>query len=403
MNPRFSKASRLCAVMGMCGILLLAGCAEVPRAGASKPAELPAYPPPPEVARIYWERTLRSSADVTVEDKDSSLRRMVTGEVRTGEGLDKPYGVVARNGKIYVGDTVARNVVVFDLNAKKHSRIGVDDPGALRMPFGMDLDAAGNLYVVDGTLKRIHVYDPNGKFLRMMGQDMRWKRPVGLAVDNERRRLYMVDAGGVDTPDHKVVALDIETGKQLFEIGKRGEGPGEFNLPRDAVVGKDGLLYVVDGGNFRVQVFDQDGKYVKTFGAIGRRSGQFSRPKEIAVDTQGNLYVADSAFGNFQIFNPEGQLLLDVGTRGSSDGPAKFMLPSGIAVDNDGRVYMVDQFFRKVEVFRPADLPATARYGLAATATAAGAAPAASAAKPAAAAAKPAAAAAKPAAPVTAR
>jgi sugar lactone lactonase YvrE len=383
MNSRFSKASRLCAVLGMAGLLLFAGCAEVPKTTAAKPAEIPVFPPPPDAARIYWERTLSSSADVVAEDKDSSLRRMVTGEVRTGFGLDKPYGIAARDGKIYVGDTVARNVVLFDLNAKKFSRIGVDEPGALRMPFGMELDAAGNLYVVDGTLKRVHVYDPGGKFLRMMGHDMKWSRPAGLAIDKERKRLYVVDNGGVDSQEHKVRVLDLETGKLLSEIGKRGDGPGEFNLPRDAAVGKDGQLYVVDGGNFRVQVFDKDGKYLKTIGGIGRQSGQFSRPKEIAVDGQGNIYVVDTGFGNFQIFNPEGQLLLPVGTRGNANAPARFMLPSGIAVDTDGRIYMVDQFFRKVDVFRPAELPATARYGQAPAASAAVPAAAATAQRPA--------------------
>ncbi|HWP13304.1 MAG TPA: 6-bladed beta-propeller [Ramlibacter sp.] len=349
--------------MGIAAALLVAGCAAPPPAGVGKPAEIPVFPPPPEVARVIWERTLHSSADVVADDKDASLRRMVTGEVRTGDGLAKPYGVAVRNGRVYVGDTVSRQVILFDLNAKSFTRIGLDDPGSLRMPFGMDLDPQGNLYVLDGTLKRVHVYDAKGKFLRMMGQDMKWSRPAGLALDAARKRLYVVDAGGVDNAEHKVRALDLASGKLLFEIGKRGDGPGEFNLPRDAVVGADGLLYVVDSGNFRVQVFDAEGKYVKTFGAIGRQSGQFSRPKEIAADTQGNIYVADSAFGNFQIFNGEGALLLDVGSRSNSDAPAKFMLPSGIAVDLDGRIYMVDQFFRKVEVFRPAQLPATAAYG----------------------------------------
>jgi DNA-binding beta-propeller fold protein YncE len=110
-------------------------------------------------------------------------------------------------------------------------------------------------------------------------------------------------------------------------------------------------------------VFDSEGKFVKTFGAIGRQTGQFSRPKEIAIDGTGNVYVVDTAFGNFQIFDREGRLLLDVGTRGNTDAPARFMLPSGIAVDVDGRVYMVDQFFRKIDVFRPADVPAGAAYG----------------------------------------
>jgi DNA-binding beta-propeller fold protein YncE len=232
--------------------------------------------------------------------------------------------------------------------------------------------------VLDGTLKRVHVYDANGKFLRAMGHDMKWSRPVGLAIDAARKRLYIVDLGGVDSVDHRVRALDLDTGKLLFEIGKRGDGPGELNLPRDATIGADGLLYVVDGGNFRIQVYDTEGKFVKTFGTIGLQSGQFARPKEIAADAQGNIYVIDTAFGNFQIFDRDGVLLLDIGSRDNVDGPAKFSLPSGIAVDLDGRVYAVDQVFRKVEVFRPAQLPATAAYGQPAASAAqpAGAAPA---------------------------
>ena len=113
---------------------------------------------------------------------------------------------------------------------------------------------------------------------------------------------------------------------------------------------------MVDGGNFRVQVFDRDGKYLKSFGSVGKQYGQFARPKEIAADRDGNVYVVDTAFGNFQIFNPEGELLLFVGGRSERDGPAKYMLPSGIYVDEDGRVYMVDQWFRKLEIYRPARL-----------------------------------------------
>jgi DNA-binding beta-propeller fold protein YncE len=363
MNSRFPKASRACAVLGMASLMLFVGCAEVPKAPPTKKAEIPVYPPPPEEARFYYERTIRNTADVVSEDKEGALRRALTGENRAGEGLDKPYGLAARNGRIYVGDTAARNVIMFDLNTKKYKRIGADEPGAIRMPLGIDLDAAGNLYVLDATLKKIFVYDADGKYLRSLAQDVKWSRPVGLTIDSAGKRIYAVDAGGVDSAEHKVRVLDLDTGKQLLEIGSRGNGPGELNLPRDVALGKDGLLYVVDGGNFRIQVFDKAGKFVRTFGVVGRRSGQFARPKEIAADADGNLYVVDTAFANVQIFNPEGQLLLDVASRGDNDGPGKFMLPSGIAVDTDGRIYLVDQFFRKMDVFRPARLPANARYG----------------------------------------
>jgi len=368
MKARFSKARLACAALGMAAALFVVGCAQAPLNETAKAPEIPVFPPPPEPARIIWERTLHSSADVVPDDSDGSLRRLVTGESRSGEGLNKPYGVAVRNGRVYVGDTVARHVVLFDLNAKKHKRIGADEPGGLRMPFGIDLDAAGNLYVLDGSVKLIQVYDGDGKFLRTLGKDIKWSRPVGLAIDPARKRLYVVDVGGVDSEEHKVRVLDLETGKLLFDIGKRGNGPGELNLPRDAAVGADGLLYVVDGGNFRVQVYDADGKFLKTFGGVGVRLGQFSRPKEIAADLEGRLYVVDTGFGNFQIFDREGVLLLNVGSRGDADAPAKFSLPSGIAVDVDGRIYMVDQFFRKVEVFRPAELPAGSPYGRSAAA-----------------------------------
>ncbi len=345
-------------------LLLLVACAEVPTT-PSRPVEIPVFPPPPEQPRFFYERTLMSSADVVLDDKDASLRRLLTGEVKTGEGMSKPYGVAARNGRVYVGDTVDRSIVMFDLAANRYKRFGLEDPGSVRMPFGIDIDTQGNVYVVDGTAKRVQVYDADGKFLRTLVADLKWKRPVGIALDDKRRRMYIVDAGGVDSEDHFVRAVDLDSGRVLFDVGKRGEGPGEFNLPRDAVIGPGGELYVVDGGNFRVQVFDSDGKFVKTFGAVGRQGGQFSRPKEIAVDKDGNVYVVDTAFGNFQIFDREGRLLLDVGGRSNTNAPARFMLPSGIAVDVDGRVYMVDQFFRKVDVFRPALLPAGSPYGAA--------------------------------------
>jgi DNA-binding beta-propeller fold protein YncE len=160
----------------------------------------------------------------------------------------------------------------------------------------------------------------------------------------------------VSSDQHQVRVFDAVTGAHLQDIGKRGSGPGEFNLPRDVAIGKDGRLYVVDGGNFRVVVFDRNGRYLHSFGSIGKQYGQFARPKEIASDAEGNVYVVDTAFGNFQIFNADGELLLFVGDRSERDAPGKYMLPSGIAIDLDGRVYLVDQWFRKIDVFRPASM-----------------------------------------------
>ena len=187
-------------------------------------------------------------------------------------------------------------------------------------------------------------------------------RLSSVTVDDKGDKVYVVDIGGVTSDQHRVRVFNARTGEHLFDIGKRGTGPGEFNLPRDVALGKDGRIYVVDGGNFRVQIFDKDAKFIKSFGGVGKQLGNFARPKEIATDRDGNLYVADSAFGNFQIFDPDGQLLMFIGERSERDIPAGYMLPSGIAVDEDGRIYFVDQWFGRVDVFRPHALKETEGY-----------------------------------------
>jgi len=333
--------------------VLLASCAAPPPQAEFKK---PVFPGPPDEARFYYERTLYSSADIEKEDKNAALKRALTGATQTAEGLAKPYGVAAYHGKVYVTDTASHSVTVFDIPNQRFYRIGEEDEGRLAMPIGVDVDGKGNLYVSDASTKLVQIYDNDGKFLRTLGGPKFFKRPAGIAVDDEGKRVYVVDTGTVTSDEHRVRVFDAQSGKHLLDIGKRGSDNGEFNLPRDVVVGTDGLIYVVDGGNFRVQAFKPDGSFVRVFGEVGRRSGQFSRPKEAAVDPDGNLYVVDSAFGNFQIFNGDGQLLLAVGSRGDRDAPAKYMLPSGIAIDGDGRVYVVDQYFRKVDVYRPARL-----------------------------------------------
>jgi len=323
---------------------------------SKREAVIPVYPPPPEKPRYVYERTIYSSLDVVKEDSTSAFRRFATGEQRKGDGFAKPFDVVVHQGRMFVGDTVRRTVMVLDPEGMgKFFELGREEPGRLFLPLGIAKDRHGNIYVCDGTARRVVVYNRDGRFLRALGGQKYFRRPSGVAVDPQGSRVFVVDTGGVDNDDHHVLVFDAITGKLLDTIGRRGTGDGEFNLPRDAVISPyNNLLYVVDGGNFRVQVFTLDGKFVRKFGSIGRRSGQFSRPKGITVDRWGNVYVVDTAFGNVQIFDPDGRLLMFVGARGNRDMPGAYMLPAGVDIDEaDGRLYLVDQFYRKVEVFKP--------------------------------------------------
>jgi len=346
------------AVCRLSLVLLQAGCMQMPTPTSEQPARLIVFPSEPDEPRFVYERTIRSSGDVLPVEAGNELRRLVTGEQASGESLSKPYAVAVHRGRIFVSDTVSRYVSVFDVPQGKLFKVGEEEGnGQLIKPIGLDVDAAGNLYVADIGAKAVIVYGPDRRFLRRIGGDKWFSRLSSVTVDPEGKRVYAVDLGGVASEQHQVRVFDALSGAHLMDIGKRGSGPGEFNLPRDMAIGRDGGLYVVDGGNFRVVASAQGVRYLQSFGSVGKQYGQFARPKEIAIDRDGNVYVVDTAFGNFQIFTADGELLLYVGDRSERDGPAKYMLPSGIAVDEDGRVYVVDQWFRKIDIFRPTALP----------------------------------------------
>lgn len=337
-------------------LVLLAGCAATPAPQAVKTAGPLYFPPPPEQPRFVYERTVRASSDIHKQDSKDRMRLMLTGESEQGRGMAKPFDVSVCQGQVYISDTVSRTVMVFDVPGRRFFEFGIQEPGALRKPLGLATDADCNVYVADGTTRRVQIYDQSGQFVRALGGPQWFERLSHVAVDGEGTHVYAVDTGGVESTAHHVRVFDANSGEHLLDIGSRGSEPGQLNLPRDIDIGFDGNLYVVDGGNFRVQVFSPQGEFIRTIGSLGRRYGQFARPKGIALDATGNVYVSDAAHGNFQIFDPAGQLLLFVGDRSEQPDPATYMLPAGIDVDEDGRVYMVDQYFRKLDVYRPTAL-----------------------------------------------
>jgi len=334
--------------------LILQGCASSPDREVAELGPL-YFPPPPDTPRFIFERTVQSSSQVEKSSSQDELRELLTGVSTTNKAMSKPFDVAVCHGLIFVSDTVLRTVMVFDVPGKRFFEIGKEKPGALQKPLGLATDDECNLYVADATSKRIMVYDQAGNYIKALGGQDWFDRLTHIAVDAEGKRVYAVDTGGVGSENHHVLVFDIESGRHLRNIGKRGMEQGEFNLPRDIAVDASGWLYVVDGGNFRVQVFDNNGDFVRQVGKLGRQYGHFARPKGVAVDSDGNIYVSDAAHGNFQIFDTEGQLLLFVGNRSETFERAAYMLPAGIDVDEDGRVYMIDQYFRKLDIYRPVE------------------------------------------------
>ena len=307
------------------------------------------WPLPPEQPRIRYAATYRGVDDFKRAKKPSRLMAVLLGAQDADAASDtmlKPYGIaVSPSSRIYVADTAARRVFVFDPESRAVSFLGDNGPGRLTKPVGIAVDDRGVVFVADATLKRVFGYAEDGSLALAIGHDGELSNPSGLAVDRANKRVYVADSA-----KHQVFCFSSEDGTAIRTIGARGSEPGEFNFPTNVAVGPNGRVYVSDTLNFRVQIFDAEGRFVKTFGALGDEPGRLNRPKGIGVDSDGHIYVADSSFNNFQIFDEEGQLLLFVGTGGRN--PGEFFLPAGLYVDDHDRVYVADQGNSRVQVFQ---------------------------------------------------
>ena len=121
-----------------------------------------------------------------------------------------------------------------------------------------------------------------------------------------------------------------------------------FNFPTNITRGADGRLFVTDTLNFRVQVFDADGRPLGVFGRPGDTPGDFDKAKGIALDSAGHVYVVEGLNDVVQIYQPDGRLLLVFGGSGAGDG--QLWLPSGITIANDV-VYVADAANQRVQMF----------------------------------------------------
>jgi len=82
-----------------------------------------------------------------------------------------------------------------------------------------------------------------------------------------------------------------------------------FDSPLDMAVDAAGNTFILDSGNQRIQVFGPDGKYVRTVGRRGQGPGEFESLSSICIDRQGNIHVLDPAQRRIQVFSPRWEVL----------------------------------------------------------------------------------------------
>ena len=221
-------------------------------------------------------------------------------------------------------------------------------PSAVTLPDGMTMgatasvafDANGHLFVLTRGDKTFFEFNPDGTFIRAFG-DKLFTRSHGLRIDREGN-LWATDVGG-----HVVVKLNRE-GQALLTIGTRGEagewneatGSRKLNQPNDVVIAANGDVFVAQGhtpgpkGDARVLKFDKTGKFLKSWGGKGKEPGQFDVAHGIVIDPAGLLWVMDRENQRIEVFDQEGTFVREMKYKG---------LPCSVAFGRN-EAYMVNGF-----------------------------------------------------------
>ena len=229
--------------------------------------------------------------------------------VGAGHFKDARSIAVDAEGRIYVGEYTGGRIQVFDKDGKFVTQWTVDPKMPLR---GMTADRRGTVY--DVQKGEINKYEgATGRFLGTM-------RPGGGRFDDVWA-----------TPDGGLVAFSYQSRDDVVKIGPSGE---ISQVIRAAVSGQtdsselsirvaaDGVgnVYALGEFNDAVFKFSPDGRFQTRFGGDGDEPGLFRAPGAIAVDNQGHVYVAD--FKGVQVFDQNGRYIKVINVKGAASGLA---------------------------------------------------------------------------------
>ncbi len=214
-----------------------------------------------------------------------------------GLGFDTPVAICADGtGGFWVTDSVLGEIFRLSADGKPLDRKG---RGILVRPTGIarnNID--GRIYVADTGAHNIKVFDSSGKLIDTIGKRGtaagQFNAPTYLAFKDGR--LYVSD-----TLNFRIQVFDMND-DPVQSFGKLGVNVGNMSRPKGVAIGGDGRIYVVESYFDHVLIYDHKGRFLLSIGGTGKKVGQFFLPSGAWTDNSGRVYISDMFNGRVSVF-----------------------------------------------------------------------------------------------------
>jgi len=220
------------------------------------------------------------------------------------------------------------------------------------------------LYVTDAKAGSVFLYDTS---LKVIGELKGFNSPLGVAVD-PRGNIYVGNGG-----NHAVEVYNA-AGYRIRTIGE-----GLINMPNDLALDRNGNLYVVDSRNDKVWVFDSSGTEKGSIGRTGNFIGELIFPVaaevvyryDVSRGTEvGELYIADQGHSLIQVYDLQGNYLRSFGGKPIQGRMGmgwiwygRFVKLQSMSFDAYGRLHAVDSYANRVQILDPVKGTYISSYG----------------------------------------
>lgn len=280
----------------------------------------------------------------------------------SGIGIDSEQNIIVfhRAGRVWplilpMPESLITSNTIVILDRQSGRMVNSWGTGLFIMPHGLTVDAQDNIWVTDVGLHQVFKFSHEGRLLmrlgeaKVAGQDAtHFNRPTDVAIAPDGA-IYVSDG----YRNSRIVKFSPD-GKYLFEWGKKGDGPGEFDVPHSIDLDGKGNVYVADRENKRIQVFDPNGKFKgewtgKDFGRICALRFDQTKTRLFAADYLTH-YISPKG-SDILVFDTSGRLLTRFGRSGFYDGPVCWY--HDVAVDRDGNIYAGDILGNTLQKFIP--------------------------------------------------